>query len=59
MFENCTYGAAEMQQIEEARAELRKIKTPKYFCRIVNAVYDKYGSDIGNKERELENSWCY
>nr|DAQ18409.1 MAG TPA: hypothetical protein [Caudoviricetes sp.] len=49
----------EMQQIEEARAELRKIKTPKDFYRIVNAVYDKYGSDIGNKARELENAWCY
>ena len=59
MFENCTYGAAEMQQIEDARAELRKIKTPKDFYRIVNAVYDKYGSYIGNKARELENAWCY
>lgn len=59
MFENCTFDAAEMQQIEEARAELRKIETPKDFYRIVNAVYDKYGSDIGNKARELENAWCY
>lgn len=59
MFENCTFDAAEMQQIEEARAELRKIKTPKDFYRIVNAVYDKYGSDIGNQARELESAWCY
>lgn len=49
----------EMQQVEEARAELRKIETPKDFYRIVNAVYDKYGSDIVNKARELENAWCY
>lgn len=38
----------EMQQIEEARAELRKIKTPKDFCHVVNAAYDKYGSNIVN-----------
>ena len=48
MFENCTFDAAEMQQIEEVRAELRKIKTPKDFCHVVNAAYDKYGSDIVN-----------
>lgn len=48
MFENCTFDAADMQQIEEARADLRKIKTPKDFCHVVNAAYDKYGSNIVN-----------
>lgn len=47
----------EMQQIEAARAELRKIKTPKDFYRIVNEVNDKYGCDIANAARDLEQAY--
>ena len=48
------FNEYEMQQLEEARAELRKIKTPKDFYRIVNEVNDKYGCDIANAAREIE-----
>ena len=60
MFDHCTFDAAQMKQIEEARAELRKIKgEPRAFYRIIDAVYSKYGSAVTDKARELENAWCY
>lgn len=60
MFVNCTFDAAEMQQVEEARAELRKIKDdPRAFYRIIDAVYIKYGLAVTDKARELESAWCY
>lgn len=43
----------EMKLVEEACNELKKIKTPKDFYRIVNHVNDKYGCDIANKAREI------